>query len=61
MSGSETRAERSLVFQLSRIVVVFRKDAKVQETVPIISSILKPFNHRGAVEVVVVNPEGETE
>jgi putative ABC transport system permease protein len=55
-----TRAERSLVFQLSRIVVVLRKDAKVQETVPLISSILKPFNHRGAVEVVGVIPEGET-
>jgi putative ABC transport system permease protein len=54
-----TRAERTLMFQLSRIVVVLRKDAKVQETVPLINSILKPFHHRGAVEVVVVNPVGE--
>jgi putative ABC transport system permease protein len=55
-----TRGERSLVFQLSRIVVVLRKDAKVQETVPLISSILKPFHHGGGVQVVAVNPEGET-
>jgi putative ABC transport system permease protein len=55
-----TRAERSLVFQLSRIVVVLDKDAKVQETVPLIGSILKPFNHGRAVEVVVGDPAGET-
>jgi putative ABC transport system permease protein len=55
-----TRAERSLVFQLSRIVVVLPKDARAEETVPLIRSILDPFHHRGAVEVVVVNPDAET-
>jgi hypothetical protein len=53
-----TRANRSVMFQLSRIVVVLREDAKVEETVPLISSILKPFHHRSAVEVVVVNSKG---
>jgi putative ABC transport system permease protein len=54
-----TREERSLAFQLSRIVIVLRKDAKVQETIPLINSVLEPFHHRGAVQVVVVNREGQ--
>jgi putative ABC transport system permease protein len=51
-------AQRSQTFELSRIVLLLRTDARVQETLPLIATILEPFHHRGAVEVVVVNPAG---
>jgi putative ABC transport system permease protein len=57
----DERGERTLVFQLSRVDFVLRQGAKTQETASLIRSILEPFHHRGAVEVIVVAPESETE